>query len=180
MFHDINFSLSSVGALLLFYIEEQKGGTSQRIDRANAARGGMVCARWWAFHAAAAPKTPHLLELMNHKGGPLRTPRSILADTQEQSAHSRSLSTPNGMRSANDTRERLTTDHTRRHPTRALLSPTPRTSRAKTTPPRRMKGFVGAVWKVLAHNAPKRSEKFALSRGDRPALRASIRRTGAR
>lgn len=122
MFHDINFSLSSVGALLLFYIEEQKGGTSQRIDRANAARGGMVCARWWAFHAAAAPKTPHLLELMYHKGEPLRTPRSILADTQEQSAHSRSLSTPNGMRSANDTRERLTTDHTRRHTTRSPLA----------------------------------------------------------
>lgn len=37
MFHDINFSLSSVGALLLFYIAEQMGGTSQRIDRANAA-----------------------------------------------------------------------------------------------------------------------------------------------
>lgn len=180
MFHDINFSLSSVGALLLFYIAEQKDGTSQRIDRANAARGGMVCARWWAFHAAAAPKTPNLLELIYHKGEPLRTPRSILADTQEQSAHSRSLSTPNGMHSANDTRERLTTDHTRRHTTRALLSPTPRVSRAKTTPPRRMKGFVGAVWNVLAHNAPERSEKFAFSRGDRPALRASIRRTGAR
>ena len=169
-----------MGALLLFYIEEQEGGTSQRIDRANAARAGVVGVRWWAFHAAAAPKTPHLLELMNHKGGPLRTPRSIPADTQEQSAHSLSLYTPNGMRSANDTRERLTTDHTRRHPTRALLSPTPRTSRTKTTPPRRMKGFVGAVWKVLAHNAPERSEKFALNRGDRPALRASIRRTGAR
>mgnify|MGYP000867083875 FL=1 len=180
MFHDINFSLSSVGALLLFYIAEQMGGTSQRIDRANAARGGMVCARWWAFHAAAAPKTPHLLELMYHKGESLRTPRSILTNTQEQSAHSRSLSTPNGMHSANDTRERLTTDHTRRHPTRALLSPMPKAWREKTTPPRRMKGFVGAVWKVLAHNAPKRSEKFALSRGDRPALRASIRRTGAR
>ena len=114
------------------------------------------------------------------KGAPLRTPRSILADTQEQRTHSRALSTPNALRSANDTRERLTTDHTRRHTKRALLSPTPRVSRAKTTPPRRMKGFVGAVWKVLAHNAPKRSEKFALSRGDRPALRASIRRTGAR
>ena len=43
-------------------------GTSRRIYRANAARGGMVCARWWAFHAAAAPKTPNLLELMYHKG----------------------------------------------------------------------------------------------------------------
>lgn len=64
MFHDINFSLSSVGALLLFYIAEQKDGTSQRIDRANAARAGRVCARWWAFHAAAAPKTPNLLELV--------------------------------------------------------------------------------------------------------------------
>ena len=122
MFHDINFSLSSVGALLLFYIEEQEGGTSQRIDRANAARGGMVGVRWWAFHAAAAPKTPHLLELMYHKGEPLRTPRSILTNTQEQSAHSRSLPTSNALRSANDTRERLTTDHTRRHTTRSPLA----------------------------------------------------------
>ena len=38
MFHDINFSLSSAGVLLLFYIAEHKGGTAQRMDRANAAR----------------------------------------------------------------------------------------------------------------------------------------------
>ena len=113
------------------------------------------------------------------KGGPLRTPRSILADTQEQRTHSRALSTPNALRSANDTWERQTTDHTRRYTTRSPLA-TPSAWRTKTTSPRRRKGFVGAVWKVLAHNAPKRSEKFALSRGDRPALRASIHRTGAR
>ena len=154
-------------------------GTSQRIYRANAARAGWVCARWWPFHAAAAPKMPKLLELMYHKGVPLRTPRSLLADTQEQRAHSRALSTPNALRSANDTRKRLTTDHTRRYTTRSPLA-TPSAWRTKTTSPRRRKGFVGAVWKVLAHNVPKRSEKFALSRGDRPALRASIRRTGAR
>lgn len=135
MFHDINFSLSSVGALLLFYIEEQKGGTSQRIDRANAARGGMVCARWWAFHATAAPKTPNLLELVYLQRGPLRTPRGILADTQEQRAHSRALSTPNALRSANDTRERLTTDHTRRHTTRSPLAHAERLAHKNNTAP---------------------------------------------
>lgn len=65
---------------------------------------------------------PNLLELMYHKGVPPRTPRSILTDTQEQRAHSRALSTPNALHSANDTRERLTTDHTRRHTTRSPLA----------------------------------------------------------
>ena len=97
-------------------------GTSQRIYRANAARAGRVCARWWIFHATAAPKTPNLLELVYLQRGPLRTPRSILADTQEHRAHSRALSTPNALLSANDTRERLTTDHTRRHTIRSPLA----------------------------------------------------------
>ena len=122
MFHDINFSLSSVGALLLFYIEEQEGGTSQRIDRANAARGGMVGARSWAFHAVARRRGPPFSNSCAPKGATSPNIQEHTRRYNENKARTAAPSPPNGMLSVSDTQERLTTDHTRRHTTRSPLA----------------------------------------------------------